>query len=108
MYKLNFAKHFQEDVKSTINYITNTLQAPVASERLINEIKTTYKNLKQNPFMYPVVPNDDLASTGFRFTMVKNYMLFYIVEGKQINIIRFLYGHRDWINILKETNITNL
>jgi plasmid stabilization system protein ParE len=81
------------------------LQAPAASERLKDEIKRTYKNLKQNPFMYPVVPSNDLASMGFRFIMVKNYMLFYIVEEKQVNIIRFLYGRRNWINILKETNI---
>ncbi|MDR2922787.1 MAG: type II toxin-antitoxin system RelE/ParE family toxin, partial [Treponema sp.] len=93
------------DVKSTVNYIRNTLQAPAASERLKDEIKRTYKNLKQNPFMYPVVPSNDLASMGFRFIMVKNYMLFYIVEEKQVNIIRFLYGRRNWINILKETNI---
>ena len=103
MYKLNFARHFQEDVKSTVNYIKNTLQAPVASERLKDEIRKTYKSLKQNPFMYPVVPDADLASMGFRFTMIKNFMLFYIVEEKQINIIRFLYGRRNWIDILKET-----
>ena len=104
MYKLNFAKHFQEDVKSTINYIKNTLQAPIASENLKDEIRKTYKNIKQNPFMYPVVPNDYLASMGFRFITVKNYMLFYTIEEKQINIIRFLYGRRNWINILKKTN----
>jgi len=65
MYKLNFAKHFQEDVNSTVNYIKDTLQAPVASERLKDEIKKTYKNLKQNPFMFPIVPDDELASIGF-------------------------------------------
>jgi plasmid stabilization system protein ParE len=107
MYKLDFARHFQEDVKSTINYIKNTLQAPVAAERLKDEIRKTYKNIKQNPFMYPVVPNDDLASMGYRFIMIKNYMLFYIVEENQINIIRFLYGRRNWINILKETKTEN-
>jgi toxin ParE1/3/4 len=107
MYKLNFAKHFQEDVNSTLNYIKDSLQAPVASERLKDEIKKTYKNLKQNPFMFPVVPDDELASIGFRFAMVKNYMLFYIIEENQINIIRFLYGRRNWITILKETNIEN-
>jgi len=37
--------------------------------------------------------------------MVKNYMMFYIVEEKQINIIRFLYGHRDWMSILENTDI---
>ena len=105
MYKINFAKHFKEDVRSSVIYIKNTLQAPVSAENLKIEIKKTYKKIKQNPFMYPIVPNDYLASIGFRFTMVKNYMLFYIVDEKQVNIIRFLYGRRDWMNILKETNI---
>ena len=107
MHQIIFAKHFQEDVKSALNYIKNTLQAPAASERLKDEIRKTYKNIKLNPLMYPVVPNVDLASMGFRFTMVKNYMLFYIVEEKRVNIIRFLYGRRNWINILKETIIEN-
>jgi plasmid stabilization system protein ParE len=52
-----------------------------------------------------MVPNDYLASMGFRFTMVRNYMLFYTIEEKEINIVRFLYGHRDWINILKNTTV---
>jgi plasmid stabilization system protein ParE len=105
MYKLNFTNKFKEDVKHCVNYIKHTLQAPVAAERLKAEIKKTYKIIKDTPFIYPVVPNDYLATLGFRFTMVKNYMLFYIVAKKQINIIRFLYGHRDWINILNNTNI---
>jgi plasmid stabilization system protein ParE len=105
MYKLNFSKKFKEDVTQTVNYIKHTLQAPVASERLKAEIKNSYKIIKETPFIYPVVPDDYLASLGFRFTMVKNYMLFYIVEEKQIKIIRFLYGHRDWMNILNSRDL---
>jgi plasmid stabilization system protein ParE len=97
---------FKEDVKSSVNYIKHTLQAPVAAERLKSEIKKTYKIIKVTPLIYPIVPNDYLASMGFRFTMVKNFMLFYIIGEKEIDIVRFLYGHRDWINILKNTNIT--
>jgi plasmid stabilization system protein ParE len=105
MYKINFSKKFKNDVKSSVNYIKNTLQAPMASKNLKDEIKETYKKIRQTPFIYPVVPNEYLASMGFRFTMVKNYMLFYIVEEREVNIIRFLYGRRDWINILKETSM---
>ena len=105
MYKLIFSKNFKNDVKSSVNYIKNMLQAPMASERLKDEIKKAYKRIKQNPYMCPIVPNDYLASMGFRFTKVKNYMLFYVIDENEVNIIRFLYGHRDWINILKETNI---
>jgi plasmid stabilization system protein ParE len=105
MYKLIFAKSYKEDVQSSVDYIKHTLQAPVAAERLKGEIKKTYKIIKENPYIYPIVPNEYLALKGFRFTMVRNYMLFYIVEEKQINILRFLYGHRDWMNILKDENV---
>jgi plasmid stabilization system protein ParE len=104
MYKLIFTKNFKDDVKQSINYIKHTLQAPVVADGLKAEIKRSYKIIRDTPFIYPVVPNDYLASMGFRFTMVRNYMLFYIVEDKQINIVRFFYGHRDWINILNNTN----
>jgi plasmid stabilization system protein ParE len=104
MYTLLFTQNFKDDVKQAVNYIKHTLQAPVAAERLKAEIKRIYKIIKETPFMYPLAPNDYLASMGFRFTMVKNYMLFYTVEEKQIHIIRFLYGHRDWMNILKSVD----
>jgi len=104
MYTLSFSKLFREDVKSSVNYIKHTLQAPAAARRLKDEIKKAYKKVKETPFIYPAVPDEYLASMGFRFIMVKNYIIFYIVEGKQINISRFLYGHRDWINILDNTN----
>jgi len=50
--------------------------------------------------MYPAVPDEYLASKGFRFVMVKNYMLFYIVIENEVIILRFLYGSRDWMNLL--------
>jgi hypothetical protein len=79
--------NFKDDVKQSVNYIKHILQAPVAPERLKVEIKKIYKIMKNTPFIYPVVPNDYLASIGFRFTMVKNYMLFYIVEENQMNLL---------------------
>ncbi|GHS85934.1 hypothetical protein FACS1894103_7360 [Campylobacterota bacterium] len=104
MYKLVFSKTFREDVRASVDYIKHTLQAPAAADRLKDEIKQAYKTIKETPLLYPVVPNQYLASFGLRFTMVKNYMLFYIVEDNQIYIVRFLYGARDWINILQDTN----
>jgi hypothetical protein len=56
MYKLLFGKIFREDVKSSVNYINQTLQVPVAAKRLKDEIKKTYKTIKDTPFIYPVVP----------------------------------------------------
>ena len=101
MYTLIYAKSYRDDVKSTVNYIKYNLQNPIAAQRLKDEIKNKNKNLKENPFIYPVVPDEYLASKGYRFIIINNYLLFYKVKEKQIEIIRFLYGSRDWINILK-------
>ena len=101
MYKIKFSNYVYEDIESSIYYIKYVLQNPVAAQRLKHEIKKTYKRIKENPFIYPVVPVEYLASRGYRFVMVKNYMLFFKVKENQINIERFLYGPRDWINIIE-------
>jgi len=100
MYKLQLSKYYLEELKSAVNYIKHDLQNPIAANNLKEETKKTYKKIKENPFLYPAVPNEYLASKGFRFVMVKNYMLFYIVIEKEVIILRFLYGQRDWMNIL--------
>jgi len=102
MYKLSFTKSFREDLKLSANYIKNVLQNPVASQRLKDEVKKAYKKIKENPFIYPFVSDEYLASIGYRFKIVKNYMLFFTVEDKTINIVRFIYGYRNWIDILEK------
>jgi plasmid stabilization system protein ParE len=105
MYKINFSSYLYEDVESSINYIKYVLQNPIAAQRLKDEVKKTYKKIKGNPFIYPTVPVEHLALKGYRFTMVKNYILFFRVKEKEINIERFLYGPRNWINILENMKL---
>jgi len=104
MYKLKFSNYIYEDVKSSFNYIKYVLQNPAAAQRLKSEVKKAYKKIAQNPLIYPTVPVEHLASKGLRFTLVKNHMLFFRVNEKAINVERFLYGPRDWINILNGMN----
>ena len=100
MYTLKLSGPFKNDLKSSVNYIKNTLQNPVAADNLKEAVKKAYKKIKENPYFYAVVPNEYLASLGYRLKIVNNYVIFYYVIGKTINIARFLYGRRDWANIL--------
>ena len=100
MYKLKLSEPFVEDVNISVNYIKNTLLEPIAAQRLKDDVKKAYKKIRENPLIYPVVPDKYLSELGYRFKMVKNYILFYIVEKKVIKVTRFLHGHRDWMNIL--------
>ena len=93
-----------EDVKSSVIYIKYVLQNPIAAQRLKDQVKKAYNKIRENPYIYPVVPVEYLAFKGYRFIKIKNYMLFFKVNEKQINIERFLYGPRDWINLLRNMN----
>jgi len=104
MYRLTYSKFYHAELESCINYIKHELKNSVAAKKLKEEVKKKYKKIKENPFIYPAVYDKYLASKGFRFTMVNNYMLFYAVEEKEIIILRFMYGRRDWINILGNEN----
>lgn len=100
MYTLKLSELFKYDVRSSVHYIKNTLQNPVAANNLKDAVKKAYKTIKENPFLYTLVPDEYLASLGYRFKVVNNYIIFYYVIDKTINITRFLYGHRNWMNIL--------
>jgi plasmid stabilization system protein ParE len=106
MYKLKYSRFYRNELRSATKYIKQDLNNPVAARRLKDKVKEANTKIKENPFLYPAVPDEYLASNGYRFTMVKNYMLFYTVEEKEITIARFLYGHRDWMKILENTPIT--
>ena len=110
MYNLIISKLYKEDTLSAYNYIKNVLNAPVAAKNLKNEVKDKLVYISKNPTHRPLIYDKHLASLGYRLISVKNFMIFYIIddENKHIKIIRFLYGKRDWINILKETSLDEI
>ena len=102
MYSVNITDLAEEDILTTVNYISRELNAPIAANRLLDEIDKHEENLSISPNMYPNVPGEYLASLGLKFVIVKNYLMFYLVDEKNnvVTVIRFLYNRRDWKNIL--------
>jgi plasmid stabilization system protein ParE len=102
MFTLTFSSRINNDIVSSIGYIKNTLQAPMAAENHVKELKKVYEKLKENPYGRPLVQDKYLASQGIRFIKVKNYILVYYIdeENKEVFLYRFMYVRRDWINIL--------
>ena len=102
MYYVNITDIAEEDIRATVNYISRELKAPVAANRLLDEIEKHEENLSISPNMYPNVPDEYLVSLGLKFAIIKNYLMFYLIDEKNnvVNVIRFLYNRRDWKNIL--------
>ena len=103
MYLLNITDIAEEDILNTVKYIADVLKAPTAANNLLDEIERYEEILENTPNIYPFVPDEYLAQMGLKFTMIKNYILFYTIneDEKMVTVIRFLYGRRDWKNILR-------
>jgi plasmid stabilization system protein ParE len=106
MYSVYINEIAENDILAAAQYIKNILKAPMAANKLLDEIGEKEKFLEDNPYIYPIIPDEILAKRGIRFINAKNYMMFYIVNDNEqrVYVIRFLYGHRDWKTIL-ENNI---
>ena len=103
MYSLNITNIAEEDILSAINYIANVLNAPMAANNLLDEIEKYEETLEKSPNIYLFVSDEYLAEKKLKFVMIKDYIMFYTIDEdeKTVNVIRFLYGRRDWKNILK-------
>ena len=102
MFELVFSETVNNDIISSLKYIKEILEAPMAAENHFNELKNVYEKIKENPYRRPLVQNKFLASKGIRFIMVKKYMLIYKINNNDNTVLlyRFMYSKRDWINIL--------
>jgi len=101
-YSVNITDIAEEDIISTVRYISNELKNPIAANKLLDDIEKHEDILAETPGIYPFVHDEYLAGKGLKYVIIKNFLLFFTIDedNKIVNVIRFLYGRRDWKNIL--------
>ena len=88
-------------ISQAADYIEFVLKNPKAADDLLEETDQKINALLPFSQEHPIVEDKLLAAWGIRFTQIKNYLAFYVVEENQVTVIRFLYAKSDWISILK-------
>nr|WP_297872729.1 type II toxin-antitoxin system RelE/ParE family toxin [uncultured Blautia sp.] len=100
-YHLHITSVAERDISQAADYIEFVLKNPKAADDLLEETDQKINALLPFPQEHPIVEDKLLAAWGIRFTQIKNYLAFYVVEENQVTVIRFLYAKSDWISILK-------
>ena len=100
-YHLHITSVAQRDISQAADYIEFILKNPKAADDLLEETDQKINALLPFSREHPIVEDKLLAAWGIRFTQIKNYLAFYVVEENQVTVIRFLYAKSDWISILK-------
>ena len=100
-YHLHITSVAERDISQAVDYIEFVLKNPKAADDLLEETDQKINALLPFPQEHPIVEDKLLAAWGIRFTQIKNYLAFYVIEENQVTVIRFLYAKSDWISILK-------
>jgi plasmid stabilization system protein ParE len=103
-YNIHISRAAERDLNNAADYIEFVLLNPQAANDLLDEAENKIGELSTFPEKFALVDDPVLKAWGIRFTLVKNYIAFYVVseENRTVYVVRFLYGKRDWITILKQ------
>ena len=88
----------QNDLKEIVDYI-NTL-SPDAATRYYDLIVKKVATLRIMPERCPLAKDTQLRLRGYRMLVVKNYIVFYVINGKTVEIRRILYARRQYNTLL--------
>lgn len=97
-YKIKIYPTAKQDLEEVIGYL-NTLSPDAASkyyDLLVEEIAS----LSKMPERCPKPKDLALAVKGYRYLIVKNYLVFYVIIGDTVQIRRILYARRDYSALL--------
>ena len=107
-YSLHITRKAEADLNSAVDYIEFTLLNPQAADDLLDKVEAEISKLSYMPQTHRLVDDPVLNTWGIRFITVNNYMAFFTIneQTKTVYIVRFLYGKRNWIEILKSEPIS--
>jgi toxin ParE1/3/4 len=97
-YQIRFLRIAEEDFTEIISYIA--VENPVAANSLATKIEKNLELLSTNPLLGRIPRDEEIKKLGYRYLIVKTYIIFYTIENKTILIHRILHGARNFKPIL--------
>lgn len=102
-YELHITRAAENDLNEAADYIEFVLMNPQAADDLLDAVEETLPTLSEYAERHALTDDPVLKAWGIRFVQIKNYLAFYTIveDAQKVYIVRFLYGKRNWISILK-------
>lgn len=99
-YQLNIFPWARLDMEQIFNYIAVELCNPTAAIGLINDFEKALENVCTFPEKCPFINNEYVKDKSLRKLVVNNYIAFYRIRDNEIQVVRVLYGMRNYETLL--------
>ena len=92
----------ESDIDEAFSYIVINLGNVIAASALADAFMEQIENFCLQPRAGTSVENEFLKRDDVRYFLVKNYIVYYVVDdvSRKIVVLRFVYGKRNRDNIL--------
>ena len=90
----------QSDIEQIFQYIAIELCNPSAAVAQIDNFEKAFDNICNFPDSCPYINNEYVKDKSLHKLVVNNYLVFYRVRDNEVQIIRVIYGMRNYEVIL--------
>ena len=97
-YQIRLLNIAEEDFTEIISFIA--ADNPTAADAIASDIEKNLELLSINPNLGRIPREEELRNLGYRYLIVKNYLIFYTIEARTIFIHRILHGARNYKTLL--------
>ena len=99
MRKIDILPIAESDIAEILDFVAKENRS--AAEHLLNNLEKSISLLANQPMLGSIPKDHALAATGIRFLVVGNFLVFYVVMPKKIQVRRVLHSKRDYMSLLK-------
>lgn len=99
-YDLQIFPLAQLDMEQIFKYISVELCNPTAAINQINDFEKAFNDICTFPECCPRINNEYIKDKSLRKLIVNNYIAFYRISENQIQVVRVLYGMRNYEALL--------
>ena len=96
-YRVRLLRAAEDDFTEIVTYIA--AERPEAAEALAQRIESNLRLLATNPHLGRIPKDAALLDLGYRYLVVQNYLIFYVVEDRTIFVHRIVHGARDFLGL---------
>jgi toxin ParE1/3/4 len=98
IYDVRLLRAAEDDLAEIILYVAADL--PTAAVSLADRFDHKMSLLADNPHLGSVPKEDSLALIGYRYLVLDNYLIFYVIHGQTLYVHRIVHGARDYGHLL--------
>ena len=97
-YTLRYLPAAVDDLISIFDWIAN--DSPANAVAFIDKLEYQIGSLQTYPFLGRIPRDEKLMKTGYRVLIIETYLVFYMIQGKTIEIHRVVHGSRNLGDII--------